>query len=170
MAVPLILAVCQLGNFLLSADFFSKSIFSHNSFKNTFRVSNSLDPDHARHFVRSDLGPNCLQRLSADDTSKLAKSGGSNIFSALLLCHCNTANNVVKPPVFCAYLINPFLTTQDFCCLLSRQLMFLGSLLCKQYGPRWEQSNQGSGFIVFAFMKKSSLKCARINTADINSR
>ena len=34
---------------------------------NTIRVSNSLDPDQARHFVRPDLGPNCLQRLSADN-------------------------------------------------------------------------------------------------------
>ena len=33
------------------------------------RVSNSLDPDQARHFVVPDLGPNCFQRLSADDTS-----------------------------------------------------------------------------------------------------
>ena len=31
-------------------------------------VSNSLDPDQARHFVGPDLGPNCLQMLSADDT------------------------------------------------------------------------------------------------------
>ena len=33
-------------------------------------MSNSLDPDQARHFVRLDLSPNCLQRLSADDTCK----------------------------------------------------------------------------------------------------
>ena len=33
-------------------------------------MSNSLDPDQARHFVGSDLGPNCLQRLSADDTRR----------------------------------------------------------------------------------------------------
>ena len=38
-------------------------------FFNAIRVSNSLDPDQARHFVGSDLGPNCLQRLSADDKS-----------------------------------------------------------------------------------------------------
>ena len=31
-------------------------------------MSNSLDPDQALHFVRPDLDPNCLQRLSADDT------------------------------------------------------------------------------------------------------
>ena len=30
-------------------------------------VSNSLDPDQARHFVGPDLGPKCLQRLSVDN-------------------------------------------------------------------------------------------------------
>ena len=39
-------------------------------FFNTMRVSNSLDPDQAGHFVRPDLGPNCLQRLSADIAGK----------------------------------------------------------------------------------------------------
>ena len=43
----------------LSADIFSETI----------RVSNSLDPDQARHFVGPELGPNCLQRISSDDTS-----------------------------------------------------------------------------------------------------
>ena len=33
-------------------------------------MANSLDPDQARHFVGPDLDPNCLQRLSADDTSR----------------------------------------------------------------------------------------------------
>ena len=33
-------------------------------------VSNSLDSNQARRFVGPDLGPNCLQRLSADDTSR----------------------------------------------------------------------------------------------------
>ena len=33
------------------------------------RVSNSLDPDQARHYVGPDLDPSCLQRLSADDKS-----------------------------------------------------------------------------------------------------
>ena len=33
-------------------------------------MSNSLDPDQARHLVGSDLGPNCLQRLLADHTSR----------------------------------------------------------------------------------------------------
>ena len=34
---------------------------------NTIRFSKGLDVDHAQCFVRPDLGPNCLQRLSADD-------------------------------------------------------------------------------------------------------
>ena len=31
-------------------------------------MSNSWDPDQVKHFVSHDLGPNCLQRLTADDT------------------------------------------------------------------------------------------------------
>ena len=30
-------------------------------------MSNSLDPDQARHFVGPYVGPNCLQRLPEDD-------------------------------------------------------------------------------------------------------
>ena len=47
---------------------FSKQTFSKNSFGNTIRVSNSLNKDQARRYVRPDLGSNCLQRLSANDT------------------------------------------------------------------------------------------------------
>ena len=32
-------------------------------------MSKSLDPDQARHFIGPDMGPNWLQRSSADDTS-----------------------------------------------------------------------------------------------------
>ena len=55
--------------YLLSGDF-SISTFLKNTFKDTIRVSNSLDPDQARHFVGHDPGPNCLQRSSADATSR----------------------------------------------------------------------------------------------------
>ena len=34
------------------------------------RVLNNLDPDQAQRFVGPDLGPNDLQRYSADDTSR----------------------------------------------------------------------------------------------------
>ena len=33
-------------------------------------MSNSLDPYQARRLVGPDLGPNCLSRLSADDTGR----------------------------------------------------------------------------------------------------
>ena len=41
---------------LSSADTFSKSVvfFSKRSFGNISRVSSSLDPDHARHFMHED--------------------------------------------------------------------------------------------------------------------
>ena len=38
---------------------------------NTIRVSKRLDPDQDRHSVGPDLVPNCLQRLSAGDTTFL---------------------------------------------------------------------------------------------------
>ena len=50
--------------------FFSKINLSKNSFRNTIRVSNSLDSDQARQNVGPDLCPNCLKKLSADDTSR----------------------------------------------------------------------------------------------------
>ena len=40
--------------------FFPKSTFLKNSFRNTIRMSDSLDPDQAKHFVGPDLVPNCL--------------------------------------------------------------------------------------------------------------
>ena len=49
---------------------FSKSTFLKNSFRNTIRVSNSLNPDQAGQNVGPDLGPNCLPRLSAEDTCR----------------------------------------------------------------------------------------------------
>ena len=48
--------------------FFFKSTLSKNCFRNTIRVANSLDLDQAWYIVGPDLGPNCLHRLSADDT------------------------------------------------------------------------------------------------------
>ena len=48
--------------FLLSAHF-SKFTFSKISSRNPTRVSNSLDPDQARHIVGPDLDSNCLRRL-----------------------------------------------------------------------------------------------------------
>ena len=41
-------------------------ILTHSKF---LSVSNGLDPDQDRSSVGPDLGPNCLQRFSADDKS-----------------------------------------------------------------------------------------------------
>ena len=49
---------------------FSILTFLKNSFRNTIKASNYLDPDEDRHSVGPDLGPNCLQKLSADDKSR----------------------------------------------------------------------------------------------------
>ena len=52
--------------FLSSMDFF---FFKKKNLPGIPSVSNSLDPDQARHFVGPNLGPNCLQSLSVDDKS-----------------------------------------------------------------------------------------------------
>ena len=62
---------------LSSADFFSKSTFSTNSFKNiiSIKVSNGLDSAQDRHSVGPDLNVNCLQRLcSSRQKLPLARS------------------------------------------------------------------------------------------------
>ena len=48
---------------LLSDDFFQNKLFSSkHSFRNTIRVSNSLDPDQDRLSVGPDLGPDCFEK------------------------------------------------------------------------------------------------------------
>ena len=58
------------SDILSSADFFLKLTFSKIYFRNTSKVSNTLDLDQDRHPVGPDLGPNCFQRLTADDITK----------------------------------------------------------------------------------------------------
>ena len=53
--------------------FKKKSTFSKNSFRNTIRVSNSLNLYQARRFVGPEMGPNCLQMLSAEGTGLVGK-------------------------------------------------------------------------------------------------
>ena len=46
-------------------------MFSKNTLRNNIRVSSSLDPGQARHFVGLDLCPNCLQGfIISDDTCR----------------------------------------------------------------------------------------------------
>ena len=59
--------------FVVDCWLFSKMTFSKNSFRNTIRVSKGWDPDQDRHSVGPDLGPNCLQRLSADNKVATSK-------------------------------------------------------------------------------------------------
>ena len=64
---------CLLGNFcciFVICWSFWKSTFKKNSFRNTIRVSNSLDPDQAQRFVGPDLDKNYFQTLWADSTSR----------------------------------------------------------------------------------------------------
>ena len=49
---------------------FFKINFFINYFRNTIRVSHSLDPDQAPHFVEPELGQNYLLWLTADVTSR----------------------------------------------------------------------------------------------------
>ena len=65
---------------LPSAYFFKNQLFQKYSFRNTIRVSNSLDPDQTRHFVVPDLDPNCLQKLSANNTHKYKEVQTNNCF------------------------------------------------------------------------------------------
>ena len=66
----------MLGNFscfCCRLQTFFKINFFKKSFRNTIRLSNGLDPDQDCHVISPDLGPNCLQRLSADDLWLLAR-------------------------------------------------------------------------------------------------
>ena len=93
--------------------FFPKLAFSKNSFRNTIRVWNSLDPDQARHFVGPDLDPNCLQRLSADNTSRQRGEVKYSICSKIF-------NNLLSCSLFSTYI-------HDYMCLVNRVLVRLAS-------------------------------------------
>ena len=58
------------GYALLTKGLRKINFFQKNYFRNTIIVSNNLEPDQARHIVGPDRGPNCLQRLSGQDTSR----------------------------------------------------------------------------------------------------
>ena len=65
----LLFKICMLGNFYL---FFCGllTVFHFKKFYwKTIRVTNGLDPDQDLCSVGPGQGPNCLQRLSAEDKS-----------------------------------------------------------------------------------------------------
>ena len=51
-------------------------------------MPNSLYPDQARRFDEPDLGPNCLLRLSADDTDIKIYKRHANTMNATLCLFC----------------------------------------------------------------------------------
>ena len=55
---------------MLSADFFPKSTFSKKNIQEYLQSGKQFESRSGQHFVRPDLGPNCLERLSADETSR----------------------------------------------------------------------------------------------------
>ena len=75
--------------------FFSKSTFSKNSFRNTIKVSNSLDPDQTQSFVRLDLGRNCLQSYQQ---MKLASKDLMTVLDMIIFIMCTVR---IKIPVKC---------------------------------------------------------------------
>ena len=97
-----------------------------NNFRNTIRVSNSLDREKARHFVGPDLGPNCLQRLSADDSSRERVYSVSALIWACAFGMSNTVFSLDQntgPPDKCGDLIVFFLfLNQNTCCGYSKEL------------------------------------------------
>ena len=64
-------------------------LFACWNFFNTIQVSKSFDPDQARHFVGPDLGPDCLQRLSADIAGKVKYKTTCLYFLAKTLAKVN---------------------------------------------------------------------------------
>ena len=70
-------------------------------------MSNSLDPDQAIQNVGPDLGPNCLQRVAADDTSR------QRVYSQKLIRHSILALCIIiivvvicyEKPTLCTFCI-----------------------------------------------------------------
>ena len=65
-------------------------------------MSNSLGPDQARRFVGPDLGPNSLQRLSADDASRaniIAQVQGRRVWHSRKVIH-SVSSLVLLFPLF----------------------------------------------------------------------
>ena len=60
------------------------NLTSKDSSRNTLRMSSSLDRDNAQHLVGPDLGPNCLQMLSAGGPSRQRVIKG--YFSIRMFC------------------------------------------------------------------------------------
>ena len=109
------LTLCILGNcasFFVVCWFLPKLFFfSEKSFRNTIRMSNSLDPDQAHHFVRSDLGLIWVQTVckSYQQTTPAGKELTYCCFVRGILTRkyfltCTLSAHVchVYPPMYCS--------------------------------------------------------------------
>ena len=70
------LTLCMLGNFscfCCRLQTFFKINFFINFFQEHYQSVNGLYPDEDQHSFSPDLGPNCLQRLSAEDKVTTSK-------------------------------------------------------------------------------------------------
>ena len=77
-------AFCRLLIFFFQNHLFRKNLSGIRS------VSNSFHPDQLEHFVWPELGPNCLQKLSADGISR---QRANKCFVILLQKHFSEATN-----------------------------------------------------------------------------
>ena len=76
-------------------------------------MSNRLDPDQDRHSLGPDLGTNCLQKLSADNTSRQrVKSTNSTV----LVVHSHTVMMNVLSARLIIYLIRTLCMLLKFAC------------------------------------------------------
>ena len=71
-------------------DFLSSDFFQIHLFRNTIRVSNSLDPDQAQQNIGPDLRPICVQRLSAEDVVDSSQYASDNKFCRLWITFANS--------------------------------------------------------------------------------
>ena len=62
-------------------------------------MSNGLDPDQDPHYVGPELGPNCLQKLSAYDKSPLASKELSERINLKQISFSQSINKLVKTSI-----------------------------------------------------------------------
>ena len=97
------LTICMLGNFSCFCCHLLTFFFnSRNSFRNTIRVLNGLDKDQNRcsQLLSSNLGPNCLKRLSPDDKVAATKERDKKNLAfkvVALSVHTLTGYSIITP-------------------------------------------------------------------------
>ena len=65
-------------------------------------MPNSLNPEQTQHFVRPNLVPNCLQRLSVEDMSHHKREFKKSLQAVIYIYHGSeimTCNKIDKPLV-----------------------------------------------------------------------